>query len=143
MALGGSLHVAPSVVEAHRAACAGETTAAAAIILAVESDTIVVREVLPTEKASDALWPSLQRLAEATPATPLLALIRPAGSGGRWTVISCIAEDVVAPKLKMRVATARDELKRRLGASDFTPDFQRFSADELTAAAFEAWQTRR
>lgn len=64
-----------------------------------------------------------------------------AKTNGTWTLVSLTPEGV-HPRAKMLFASARDDLKKKLGASRFDPDYHVTDSSELTASAFSAWRNR-
>jgi Cofilin/tropomyosin-type actin-binding protein len=77
--------------------------------------------------------------------SPRLFLFRaadPAHEGhSRWTMCTYVPEGV-HPKTKMLLAAARDDVKRNLEASRFSPDYAVTEKEDLTAKAYLEWRNR-
>lgn len=76
--------------------------------------------------------------------TPLMWLVftePEAKTLSRVTLISLTPEGT-APRAKMLYASARDDIKRALGASRFEPDYHVNEVNELNANAFNLWRNR-
>eukprot|EP01138_Halocafeteria_seosinensis_P001409 gb/GECG01001445.1/.p1 GENE.gb/GECG01001445.1/~~gb/GECG01001445.1/.p1 ORF type:complete len:359 (+),score=54.30 gb/GECG01001445.1/:1-1077(+) len=57
-----------------------------------------------------------------------------------WTFITFVPTDSTKPKLKMLYPTAKEGLKKELGNSWFSKDYQATEADEMTYEAFTEWK---
>jgi hypothetical protein len=163
-----NLRVDDSVLSAwHEANDAGDVRYVALSVVGETVSATGVHKVVP-EEAEGSWWAALageaisslekQKAAPPAPAvpafaspggtafriTPLMWLVSTdpaARSSGRFVLVSWTPEGV-HPRAKMLYASARDDVKRALGASRFEPDYHVGEVSELNAGSFASWRVR-
>jgi hypothetical protein len=155
-----NIHIGEDVMAAwHAAVDGGDATPTRYISLAVDANAgrVAVRHVgfaAAAADGADGADGSRDHMAAlvredggddlATSPRLWLVCLDPARSAAaKWTVISYVPEAaLVKPRVKMLYAAAREDVKRTLDATRFTPDYHTTEVSELTLAAFESWSRR-